>query len=239
MAILAQLGKISSRAIAKPTIRHLATGDELVAPDTEPATGQIRDTNSSLLQGLIANFGIELDSQRVPDHPASIRSMADEKPFNLLLLSGGASVGDHDHGAAVLQEMGFQIHFDKVNLRPGKPLTFATRGDQIAFVIPGNPVSHFVCFHVAIRLAIEILCGIRPAWSFLDLEISGSELLKTNPRETFWPAAVHADNGRLVVSPKNWSTSGDTFSLTGTNALIRIGEGARQTLLLDLPHSGQ
>ena len=236
MAILAQIGQVSPEVRTIPKVLHLATGSELVPPSEIPGPGRIRDTNSSLLRGLLAPFGIRPISHRVPDDPAKLSEHI-STPCDLLLISGGASVGDHDHGASVLKENGFTIHFDKVNLRPGKPLTFATRGQQAAFVIPGNPVSHFVCFHTAIRLAIEILSGIRPAWEFLDLEIPDTSLLRPNPRETFWPAEVRAENGNLIATPKRWSTSGDTFSLASTNALIRINDGPPFTLLLDLPSS--
>jgi molybdopterin molybdotransferase len=156
------------------------------------------------------------------------------------VLSGGASVGDYDFGAEALRRLGFTIHFDKINLRPGKPLTFATRGAQAAFVVPGNPVSHFVCFHVAIRLAVERLGGCAPAWNLVRLEVRGGETLRPNPRETWWPARAFVSEGRIVVAPKRWSTSGDTFSLAGTNALVRVPEnspvdGTAETLLLDVP----
>ena len=237
MAILAQVGCVTPSVIATPVVKHIATGDELVAPEEQPTPGKIRDTNSSLLAGLIAPFGISMESTRVADE---LKAMAEstEGNWDLLLISGGASVGDHDHGADVLRAAGFTIHFDKVNLRPGKPLTFATRGNQIAFVIPGNPVSHFVCFHVAIRLAIELMCGQVLRWDFLlNLEITNPDLIKPNPRETFWPARVSASGGRLIVEALKWSTSGDTFSLTESNALIRIDTGGNhRTLLLDLPH---
>ncbi len=234
MAILAQIGQTSPEVRAIPEVLHLATGSELVAPSETPGPGGIRDTNSSLLRGLLAPFGITPSSHRVPDDPALLAEHA-ASPCDLLLVSGGASVGDHDHGAAVLRKIGFTIHFEKINLRPGKPLTFATRGRQAAFVIPGNPVSHFVCFHTVIRLAVELLAGIRPAWDFLDVEISEPTLLRSNPRETFWPADVRVEDGRLTATPKRWSTSGDTFSLASTNALIRVNEGSPRTLLLDLP----
>lgn len=231
MAILAQVGCTSPQVVPHPSIRHLATGDELVPPSQTPPPGHIRDTNSSLLAGLIPG----LTSTHAPDDPAIMKSLA-EGDQNLLLISGGASVGDHDHGASTLRELGYTIHFDKVNLRPGKPLTFATRGHQAAFVIPGNPVSHFVCHHVAIRLAIDLLSGIPSPWKFLDLEIPEKETLRPNRRETFWPAEATIRNARLIATPKPWSSSGDTFSLTRTNALIRVSsEAPPLTLLLDLP----
>ena len=235
MAILAQLGCVNPKVIPTPRVCHIATGSELVSPENIPAPGQIRDSNSSLLLGLFRPFGGKLKSSRVADDPVAIKDAISEEA-DLILISGGASVGDHDLGADVLRNAGFTIHFDTVNLRPGKPLTFATRGRQVAFVIPGNPISHFVCFHIAIRLAIELMRGLRPAWDFLDLKISDHEIIVQNPRETFWPASVSARNGELVATPHRWSTSGNTFSLSETNALIRVnGSDDLRTLLLDLP----
>ena len=169
-----------------------------------------------------------------------------QQSADLLLISGGASVGDYDFGARVLRELGFEIHFECLNLRPGKPLIFATRGQKAAFVIPGNPVSHFVCFHVAIRLALERLRGQQAAWAFIDLELGGAETLRGHPRETFCPATVVVREGRLVALPKRWSSSGDTFSLAGTNALVRLASscaaaepgGRVKVLLLDVPSVG-
>ena len=224
LAMLAQVGRVEPQVARAPLIRHVATGGELVGPEETPPEGMIRDTNSTLLSALLADFG-NLQSSRCGDDPAALASIAGE-PCDLLLISGGASVGDYDFGAEALRRLGYTIHFNQVNLRPGKPLTFATRGAQAAFVIPGNPVSHFVCFHVAIRLAVELLCGIKPEWSFLDLELHGGEPLRPDPRETYWPATVAADAGRLVVTPLRWSTSGDTFSLAGTNALVRVNDSS-------------
>ncbi|MBC7979040.1 MAG: molybdopterin molybdotransferase MoeA, partial [Armatimonadetes bacterium] len=226
MAILAQTGCVYPKVIRKPIIRHLASGDELVAPGEKPELEQIRDTNTSLIAGLLGSMGLGAESSQVADDFSAMKRLA-EGNWDLLLISGGASVGDHDHGASTLESMGFVIHFDKINLRPGKPLTFATRDNQIAFVIPGNPVSHFVCFHVAIRLAIELMTGITPSWQFIDLEIVGGEPLRSDPRETFWPAEVSYNAGRIIVTPKRWSTSGDTFSLAGTNALLRIDKSSK------------
>lgn len=244
LAVLAQVGAVKPSVVRLPVIRHLATGNELVAPEQVPGPGQIRDTNSSLLAGLLWQSGVELsDSRRVADDPTVIAGIA-EGDWDMLLVSGGASVGDYDFGAETLRRLGFTIHFDRVNLRPGKPLTFATRGRQAAFVIPGNPVSHFVCFHVAIRMAVEIMAGLPVRWDFLPLEIGGGETLAPDPRETYWLAQTCVRDGKILVSPKPWSTSGNTIAVAGTNALARVNAtspagGFVETLLLDLPGSGR
>jgi len=242
LAILAQVGAVLPSVVPPPVIRHLATGGEIVDPAAKPAPGQIRDTNSTLLVALFADAGVTtVTSQHAPDDLKALTALAGE-PSDLLVISGGASVGDYDFGAAALRQLGFTIHFDKVNLRPGKPLTFATRGAKAAFVVPGNPVSHFVCFHVAIRLAIERLSGREPSWNLARVALEGGEPLRPDPRETYWPARVFVRDGQLAVTPKRWSTSGDTFSLAGTNALVRVNEnspaaGRVETLLLDVPAS--
>lgn len=237
LAILAQVGAVNVAVLPPTRVRHVATGDELIAPDAPLAPGRIRDTNSSLIAALVAEAGAQLiDQQRCGDDLSQLTRWARERDVEVLLISGGASVGDYDFGARALCDAGFTIHFDKVNLRPGKPLIFATRGAQAAFVIPGNPVSHFVCFHVAIRLALEA----RPRWDFVNIELGGTQPLRGDARETFWPARVEVCEGRLVAQPLRWSSSGDTFALAGVNALIRVtadtAPGALvPVLLLDVP----
>ena len=240
LAILAQLGATEPMVIPAPTVHHLATGGELIDPSAASVPGKIRDTNSTLLRALFMDAGVKsFSSQRVADDPDLLAEAAGSSA-ELLILSGGASVGDYDYGAQTLRRLGYTIHFDQVNLRPGKPLTFATRGNQAAFVVPGNPVSHFVCFHTAIKLAVEAAAGRPVTWPALWLEVGGGPPLTTDPRETWWPAKASVRDGRLTVSPLWWSSSGNTFSLTGTNALVLVNptspaDGEALTLLLEPP----
>jgi molybdopterin molybdotransferase len=246
LAALAQAGCTHPATSAVLAVAHIATGDEIVDAMTEPEPGKIRDTNSLLLCGLVGDLGATFSSNRCGDVLEDLIAAIPQSE-KLVLISGGANVGAYDFGSRALRDSGFAIHFDKVNLRPGKPLTFATRGDQVAFVIPGNPVSHFVCFQTVIRLAIERLLGIMPRWSFVEMAHEGDRALPSDARETFWPARVVVRDGRLVAIPKHWSSSGDTFSLVGTNALIRlpregdpIPPGAIvRVLLLDVPGASE
>ena len=240
LAVLAQVGRTCPRVVPAPVVHHLATGGELVDPSEVPGPGRIRDTNSTLLRALVAGMGgLPFSTRRVPDDlPALVE--AAQTTADLLLISGGASVGDYDFGANALRELGYTIHFDRVNLRPGKPLTFATRGNQAAFVLPGNPVSHFVCFHTAVRLALEQAAGYPISWPTLWLELDGPDLIEPSPRETWWPARATVSQGKLSVTPKPWSSSGHTFALAGTNALILVNsesprDGRALTLLLEPP----
>jgi len=106
-------------------VAHFVTGNELVEPSVKPGPGQIRDSNSTLVGALIRQFGGEISRQEnvVDEFNVLLEKVrAGEDNFDLLLVSGGASVGDYDFGKKLLGALGFQIHFEQLNLRPGKPL---------------------------------------------------------------------------------------------------------------------
>ncbi len=226
LALLAQLGAIEP--MISPAVRalHFTTGNELVDPATQPARGEIRDTNSTLVAALLADRGAELAQQsRCGDSlDALVRAVETPGPatWDLLLISGGASVGDYDFGARALKQLGFKIIFHQINLRPGKPLIFATRERQAAFVIPGNPVSHFVTFHTAIARAIECFERAAESWPLATMKLAREIAEPPSPRETWWPCRIALAAGALNAEPLAWQSSGDLCGLASANGLIRI-----------------
>jgi molybdopterin molybdotransferase len=229
LSLCAQLGKCAPLIAPRPRILHIATGSELVAPDEIPEAGKIRDSNSTLIAALAAEAGAEIAHQfRVGDDPAQLVgaiSGTDIGSWDMLLLSGGASVGDHDFGARTLRELGFSLHFTQLNLRPGKPLIFATRGRHLAFVIPGNPLSHLVCWHLVIRAALDMLAIGAIEFALVEAPLGGDVALKGNPRETWWPARIAWENGGAKFLPLKWQSSGDLTGIIGLDVLIRVPAG--------------
>ena len=229
LSLCAQLGKCAPLIAPRPRILHIATGSELVAPDEIPEAGKIRDSNSTLIAALAAEAGAEIAHQfRVGDDPAQLVgaiSGTDIESWDMLLLSGGASVGDHDFGARTLRELGFSLHFTQLNLRPGKPLIFATRGRHLAFVIPGNPLSHLVCWHLVIRAAFDMLAIGAIEFALVEAPLGGDVAMKGNPRETWWPARIAWENGGAKFLPLKWQSSGDLTGIIGLDALIRVPAG--------------
>ena len=227
-SLLAQVGHTQPLVGTAPRIFHVVTGSELVPPDQTPGHGEIRDSNSTLIAGLIAASGGRLvAAQRAGDDLQKLLAVLGSQPdfdWDILLISGGASVGDYDFGARALRELGFSIHFTQLNLRPGKPLIFATRGRQLAFVIPGNPLSHFVCWHVAIRAALEMLLGGETALPLFTLTTTAP--LPGNPRETWWPARLAIADGKATATPLIWRSSGDMTGISGVDLLLRIPSGS-------------
>ena len=226
LALLAHVGITEPRVSPEVRAVHFTTGNELVDPASQPAEGQIRDTNSILIAGLLADRGARLVGQsRCGDSLEALTgaiAAIGAGTWDLLLISGGASVGDYDFGARALERLGFEIHFRQINLRPGKPLIFATRAGKAAFVIPGNPVSHFATFHTAITRAVECLEAAPESWPLASVQLGAEIAEAPNPRETWWPAHLALMSGVLVAEPLAWQSSGDLCGLASVNGLIRI-----------------
>ena len=231
----AELSALASCGVTRPLVTrrarvvHLVTGNELIDPSETPTGTQLRDSNSTLVSAFVATCGAELVRHaRLPDSleeaHAMMKSLSLE--FDLLLVSGGASVGDYDFARPMLEEAGFVREFQNVNLRPGKPLALFVRDQSLAFAIPGNPVSHWVIMQLFFAPLLE-------AWSGLDLKkpkltgrMAKDFSTKPNRRETHLPAHATVENGEFRLQPLQFASSGDIGSVVGANALIEIPAGS-------------
>lgn len=221
LALLASVGRVTPLVSRRPRVAHLVTGGELVPADAAPAPGQLRDSNSALVAGLLAAHGAELVAharagETFDEARDAFARLLDAAP-DVLLVSGGSSRGEHDHAARVLAAHGFSLVVDQVASRPGKPLLVASRGAQIAFGLPGNPLSHFVCFHLFVARVLARLAGAEPA-PLLRLPLAPGAPLRADPRETWWPA-TRATAG---YAPLPWADSSDLTGLARTHALLRV-----------------
>jgi molybdopterin molybdotransferase len=222
LALLASAG--CPQPLVSPRLRvvHFTTGDEMVPPERTPKPGQIRDSNSILIRGLLQKFPGDVVQAHLPEDFEAAKQLVStfnlQPPtFNLLLISGGASVGDKDFTRPLLEWLAFEIVFSQVNVRPGRPLIFGVDGSRIAFGLPGNPLSHFVCFHLFVAAALAKLTGAAPE-KFQRGRLAAKLDDAPCPRETLWPA--HRDPAGL--RPLAWASSGDVTCLVKTNALIRV-----------------
>jgi molybdopterin molybdotransferase len=226
LALLASAGCI--RPVVGPRLRiiHFTTGDEVVPPRQTPKPGQIRDSNSILIHGLLESFPCDLVQGHLREDfemaTAQIKNLKEEvEKADVVVISGGASVGDKDFTRPLLESLGFEIAFGKVAIRPGRPTIFGVNGHRIAFGLPGNPLAHFVCFHLFVAPALARLCGGETK-RFLRGRLAMPLEDASNPRETLWPARFDLNGDKARLYPLGWSSSGDVTSLTQANALVRV-----------------
>lgn len=229
-ALLASVGVTQPLVTRLPRVLHLATGDEIVPPGQTPGPGQIRDSNSTLVRTFLGRWGITPRQAWVGEEAASAlagirRLEAGAEPADLLLISGGASVGERDYTRRLLETMGFTIHVSKVATRPGKPLIVAQRDRTVALGLPGNPLAHFVCLSLYARTALEAWSGMNQR-NTLQVGLLDSDLTSGgDARETFWPAWWRLVHGLAWVRPLRWRSSGDLTALAATDALICVPPG--------------
>jgi molybdopterin molybdotransferase len=227
LALLATAGCAQPLVSRRLQVAHFTTGDEIVPPDQKPKPGQIIDSNSTLIRGLLQSHSCDLEQEHLPeDFEAAVARLDLNRlaTVDLILVSGGASAGDKDFTRALLERLGFKIIFARVNVRPGKPLIFGVNGTRVAFGLPGNPLSHFVCFHIAVATALARLAG-ESAPGFLRGRLAGNLDDKPCPRETLWPARLEFTGGRINLHPLAWASSADVTSFASAGALIRIPAG--------------
>lgn len=238
LALLASIGATTPLVNRRARVAHLVTGSELVAPDQSPLLGEIRDSNSTLIASLLRDAGAGLFWQRrVSDsRTATADALAEAvaSDADVLLISGGASVGDHDHTGALLTSLGFAIHCDKVASRPGKPFIAASRDGRLAFGLPGNPLSHFVCFHLFVKRVLARLAGTAPT-ALVHATLAPGAQLRPDPRETWWPCVWADEGAQRRVLPLPWRDSSDLTVLGAAEGLLRVpalaGAGAEVEVL--------
>ncbi len=162
LAILASAGISSVKVRKKIRVAVLATGDEVVSPGKKPGPFQIRNSNSPQLLGQLTELGCKArDFGIAPDNKEKIHSLFKKAlaGHDAVILTGGVSMGDFDFVPGILKRAGVRVLFDRVSIKPGKPVLFGVKNKKMVFGLPGNPVSSFVIFHLLVKPALTLLSG--------------------------------------------------------------------------------
>lgn len=238
VGLLATVGVTQVHIYPRPRVAILSTGDELVEPDQQPGPGQIRDSNRAMLYAaVLAAGGMPIDLGIAADQRASLRQqLADgAAQADILLTSGGVSMGELDLIKPILEEMG-TVHFGRILMKPGKPLTFATvsKNDQdasqptLVFGLPGNPVSSLVTFYLFVVPAIRKLAGW-PDPHLRRVQATLAQPLRLDParpeyhRATLqWESSLNGGSGGYRAVSTGSQASSRLLSMRTANALLEL-----------------
>lgn len=230
IAIAGACGRHEMSVFERPQVAILSTGDELVDVAAEPGPNQIRNSNSYSLAAQVQNAGGEpVVLPIAPDEPKQLRKLVQEGlAADLLLLSGGVSMGKYDLVEQVLTEMGAEFFFTGAQIQPGKPIVFGAApprpGAQPTyfFGLPGNPVSTTVCFELFARTMIEVLGGesIRNL-AFVQAKLRSDFKTKTGLTR-FLPARLIGEYDRVEVEVVKWQGSGDMAANARANCYLVV-----------------
>jgi len=224
IGLLAAVGKAAVAVYRPPRVAVLPTGDEVVPLEQRPLWFQIRNSNAVALAAQVAAAGGAPTQLGIaPDRKDALREMIEKGlSSDLLLLSGGVSMGKFDLVEEVLAGLGAEFFFQGVAIRPGKPLVFGRVGGLFFFGLPGNPVSTFVTFELFVRPALALLggAGFEPP-VFLRARLAKPSRQKTG-LTMFMPARVWAEKGDPVVELVGWQGSGDLVGIAAANCFLVI-----------------
>lgn len=224
LAIAAQVGAAKLSCYKKPRVAILSTGDEVVSLTETPGPFQIRNSNSISLGVQVRLAGGEpvllgKAGDRVDELSAKIDLGLRE---DMLILSGGVSMGKYDLVESVLTSIGAEFFFDAVSIRPGKPTVVGRVRDKLVFGLPGNPVSTMVTFQLFAIPAIDALSGSNPRPLPL-LEATAAEPVHQKTGLThFLPARLDWEGGRPRVKVLRWQGSGDIATLSLSNCFVVV-----------------
>ncbi|MEW6208468.1 MAG: gephyrin-like molybdotransferase Glp [Acidobacteriota bacterium] len=231
MAVLASFGYSTVEVARKPRAAVISTGSELVEVSAKPTAAQIRNSNSYTISSyaeragaMVTNLGAVKDS--FEDTRKALAEASRSK--DVVITSGGVSMGDYDLVKAALEDLGAEIFFDRVRIRPGKPTVFARLDDTFFFCLPGNPVSTSVTFNVFARTALRRMQGEDDPLLPIVRAVVAHPISDSSSRRSFLPARLFIEEAQARAEPLKWGGSSDLVAFMRANALIIVPEEAHE-----------
>lgn len=226
IAVMASVGCTNPQVFVQPKVATLSTGDELVEPASSPGKSQIRNSNGYQLIAqvkracAIPNYiGIVEDSKHATF--MAIKNAIENN--DVVLLTGGVSMGDFDFVPDIMRKLGIGIRFQKVAVQPGKPTTFGLAGEnKFIFGLPGNPVSSYTQFELLVRPLLNKMMGMQNDGTILKLEMGDDYTRKRSERKSFIPVNIGSDG---KVYPVEYHGSAHIHSYVKADAMIAVEIG--------------
>ncbi len=225
IAALASFGYAKIRVFRRPKIAILSTGSEIVPISEKPGKDQIRNSNSIMLQVFADRYGDAAILPIAPDDAANLTAAIENalENFDVLIITGGVSVGDYDFTKPALRDLGAEIFFEKISLKPGKPTVFAKRNKCLIFGLPGNPVSSAVTFYLFVRTAILRMQTARDCELKKGFAVCADKIKAAQERDSVLPASVVTnEKGELIIESLRFNGSSNFISFARANALVFV-----------------
>lgn len=225
VGILAAVGVTDVTVFRRPVVGVVATGDEIVEPGNTPAAGQIRNSNGySMATQVLRADGIPRYLGIAGDSVEDLRRVIQEglDTCDVLLLSGGVSAGVYDLVQGVMRDLGVTVKFDRILMKPGKPLTFGVCGSKLVFGLPGNPVSSLVGLELLVRPALKKMQSMTDCHRPRVRAKLQSTFHQTPGREQFVPAFSEFVDGTWTTRWVGHHGSADLFSISEANSLFVV-----------------
>jgi len=223
LALLATAGHARVRVVRRPRVAILSTGDELVRVGQRPGPGQIVSTNSLMLATQVREAGG--DPLVLPEARDEVEPLRDAlrvgMDADILVTSGGISVGEHDLVRGQLEALGTDVHFHGLALRPGKPALFGTRGDTLVFALPGNPASTWVGFLLLVLPALALRTGQASPRLPMRLEVTVDADVRGAGNRAHYVRGRWSDAER-VATPLSAQRSGNLRSIADVDLLLVV-----------------
>jgi molybdopterin molybdotransferase len=227
IAALAAVGRGSVKAGALPAVALINTGGEIVAPGARLGRNQIYNSNGPMLAALLKTDGINAEPVIARDDARALKAAVSKAlKADIVLISGGVSMGDYDLVPAVLKSLGVRCLFHKVRVRPGKPMFFGVKGRKLVFGIPGNPVANFMAYLAYIRPAIRKLASRADYAPEFKTGACAAPFDPRTPRRALVLSTVRAATRYAVAGVAN-NGSADILALARANGLVMVKENGR------------
>ncbi|MBU0570906.1 MAG: molybdopterin molybdotransferase MoeA [Candidatus Omnitrophica bacterium] len=229
VAVMASVGKKTVKVYKIPRVAILATGDELVPHFKNAVKGKIRNSNTPMVSVLVRSLMAEVKDLGIArDNPADLRRKIKKGlDTDILILSGGVSMGEYDLVPRVFEECGIKKIFHKVSIKPGKPVFFGKRKHTLIFGAPGNPVSVLITFLLFIKPAIKKMSGADCSHRVLK-GILARKFDTKGDRRTYFPTKVKLKDSKYHLKPINYHGSADINAVTKADGFMVIEKGRRQ-----------
>jgi molybdopterin molybdotransferase len=223
IGFLAGLGITEVKVYKKPSVGIIVTGNELIQPGKPLTEGKVYESNGVMLQMALSGLTSEVNFYRVFDEYQATKEAIQEAIdlHDVVLISGGISVGDYDFVYESLQEIGVETFFYKVNQKPGKPLFAGKFKDKFIFALPGNPAASLTCFYIYVKPLITKIFGFPSDSTQNNQAILKEDLVVNNTRSQFLKAKL--EDGQVSILSHQNSSMLNSFSIA--NALVFIKDG--------------